>query len=145
MERQIRADYLACYGIVDLFLDTYPYNAGATASDALWMGIPVLTMQGSSFPSRVASSLLTSLNLPELIHQSITSYEMQAIDLGSQGSKLAEIKNKLIASRGTASLFNSKLFIQNLEQALIQAHTLSETNQPPKDITVDIFAAKKPT
>ncbi len=145
MERQTRADYLACYGIVDLFLDTYPYNAGATASDALWMGIPVLTMQGSSFPSRVASSLLTSLNLPELIHQSITSYEMQAIDLGSQGSKLAEIKNKLIASRGTASLFNSKLFIQNLEQALIQAHTLSETNQPPKDITVDIFAAKKPT
>ena len=70
---------------------------------------------------------------------------MQAIELGSQASKLAEIKNKLIANKGTTSLFNSKLFIQNLEQALIQAHTLSETNQPPKDITVDIFAAKKPT
>mgnify|MGYP000393805366 CR=1 FL=1 len=145
MERQTRADYLACYGIVDLFLDTYPYNAGATASDALWMGIPVLTMQGSSFPSRVASSLLTSLNLPELIHQSIASYEAQAIELGSQASKLAEIKNKLIANKGTTSLFNSKLFIQNFEQALIQAHTLSETNQPPKDIIVDITVAKKPT
>jgi protein O-GlcNAc transferase len=141
MERQPRADYLACYGIVDLFLDTYPYNAGTTASDALWMDVPVLTLQGSSFPSRVASSLLTSLNLPELIHQSIASYEVQAIELGSQTSKLDEIKKKLIANKKTSPLFNSKLFVQNLEQALIQAQILSANNQPPQDITI----AKTPT
>ncbi|QWE08770.1 tetratricopeptide repeat protein [Polynucleobacter ibericus] len=136
MERQPRADYLAHYGIVDLFLDTYPYNAGATASDALWMGTPVLTLQGSSFPSRIASSLLVQLNLPELIHQSIESYEAQAIKLGSQPHRLAEIKKKILANKASSLLFNAKTFVQNLERALVEAQSLSANNHAPKDIKI---------
>ena len=134
MERQLREDYLAHYGIVDLFLDTTPYNAGATASDALWMDTPVLTLQGSSFPSRIASSLLTQLDLSECIHQSIASYEAHAIELALQPSMLAEIKKKLLTNKVSSQLFNTKVFVQNLERALIEAQTLSVNHQPPKDI-----------
>jgi predicted O-linked N-acetylglucosamine transferase (SPINDLY family) len=134
MERQPRADYLAHYGVVDLFLDTYPYNAGATASDALWMDVPVLTLQGSSFPSRIASSLLAQLDLSECIHQSIASYEAHAIELSSQPKRFAEIKKKLLTNKVSSPLFNTKVFVQNFEQALMAAQTLSANHQPPKDI-----------
>ena len=129
-----RADYLAQYAITDLFLDTYPYNAGTTASDALWMGVPVVTLQGRSFPSRVASSLLVNLNLPELIHQSIESYEAQAIELAKNPIKLSTLKNKLRANRLTEPLFNTKLFTQRLEQALINVHRLNQLRMPSEDI-----------
>ena len=80
-ERLSVSDYLARYQVTDLFLDTYPYNAGATASDALWVGVPVLTRQGESFASRVASSLLRGIGLPELITKTMSEYEKLAISL----------------------------------------------------------------
>lgn len=129
-----RPDYLAQYAIADLFLDTYPYNAGTTASDALWMNVPVITLQGSSFPSRVASSLLTHLNLPELIHQSIESYEAQAIELATDPIKLSALKNKLAANRLTEPLFNTSLFTKSLESALINAQECYKQGLPPEDI-----------
>lgn len=129
-----RADYLAQYAIANLFLDTYPYNAGTTASDALWMGLPVITLQGNSFPSRVASSLLTNLNLPELIHQSIESYETQAIELATNPIKLHTLKNKLQMNRLTTSLFNTKLFSKNLEQAFSSVHQRHINGLAPEDV-----------
>jgi predicted O-linked N-acetylglucosamine transferase (SPINDLY family) len=131
-----RADYLAQYAIADLFLDTYPYNAGTTASDALWMGLPVITLQGNSFPSRVASSLLTNLNLPELIHHSIESYEVQAIELASNPIKLNTLKNTLEQNRLIEPLFNIKLFTKHLEQAFSAAHSRHANGLPPEDINL---------
>lgn len=134
VEHLPRADYLSRYRIVDLFLDTYPYNAGATASDALWMDIPVLTLQGSSFPSRVASSLLTNLHLPELIQSTLKNYEQQAIELALDPAKLAQIKKRLIHNKSSAPLFNSALFVQHLEKALIKAAALCKNNSECEDI-----------
>ena len=130
-----RSDYLAQYATADLFLDTHPYNAGTTASDALWMGLPVITLQGSSFPSRVASSLLVNLNLPELIHQSIESYEANAIALANNPAALNALKNKLAANRLKEPLFNTKLFTANLEQAFAKCHKLNQIKLAPEDIS----------
>jgi predicted O-linked N-acetylglucosamine transferase (SPINDLY family) len=133
-EHLTRADYLARYKITDLFLDTTPYNAGTTASDALWMDIPVITLQGESFPSRVASSLLTHLDLPELIHQSMAGYETQAVELATYPKKYIDLKNKLIANKNSTRLFNSNLFMHSFESALKEANTLFCANLPLKDI-----------
>lgn len=129
-----RADYLAQYAIADLFLDTYPYNAGTTASDALWMNLPVITLQGNSFPSRVASSLLVNLDLPELIHQSIESYEAQAIELAKNPTKLNNLKIKLAANRSKEPLFNTPLFTKYLEQAFNSAYQRHMNGLAPEDI-----------
>ena len=129
-----RAEYLARYRIADLFLDTNPYNAGATASDALWMGVPVLTLQGNSFASRVASSLLTHLNLPELIAHTVEEYETQAVNLATQPSKLEAVKNKLLDNSLNMPLFNSRLFVEHLEQALTTAYLRYQHNLPLEDI-----------
>lgn len=133
-KRLPRADYLARYRVADLFLDTFPYNAGATASDALWMDVPVITLQGDSFTSRVASSLLTHLDLPELIHRSISNYQEQAITLGTFPDRLKDLKNKLISRKFTTPLFNSKLFVNNLEMAVVKAHEIHQKDLPAQDI-----------
>lgn len=137
VERLPRSEYLARYKVTDLFLDTAPYNAGATASDALWMNIPIITLQGQSFASRVASSLLINLDLPELIHPSLTSYEHQAIELATQPAKLSAIKHKLNANKLTAPLFNTAFFVKNLEKAFAQAHFQYINNLPVKDIVIN--------
>lgn len=134
VERISRHDYLSRYKVVDLFLDTSPYNAGTTASDALWMDIPVITLQGESFAARVASSLLTHLNLPELIHHDLASYEAQAIELASQPKKLHALKDRLLSNKLNAPLFNSSLFVKNLENAFQEAFGLHNNKLEPKDI-----------
>ena len=116
-QRLAMDDYLARYRVADLFLDTLPYNAGTTASDALRMGLPVLTCMGESFASRVAASLLNAVNLPELITTNPEDYEALAIDLATHPEKLAAIKAKLIAHLPTAPLYNTPLFTQHLESA----------------------------
>jgi protein O-GlcNAc transferase len=136
VERIARNDYLSRYQVVDLFLDTSPYNAGTTASDALWMDIPVITLQGESFAARVASSLLTHLHLTELIHQDLTSYEAQAIELATQPSKLNTLKNKLKTNKTNAPLFNSALFVKNLESAFREASNKHKKKLPFKDIFI---------
>ena len=109
------SDYLARYRVMDLFLDTYPYNAGTTASDALWMGLPVLTLSGNSFPSRMAASLLRAINLPELITSNKSEYEAMAIELGINSKKINSIKNNLANNIDSTPLFNSGKFTKNLE------------------------------
>jgi len=112
-------EYLARYRACDLFLDTFPYNAGTTASDALWAGLPVLTLAGEAFASRMAASLLNAIGLPELITNTQEAYEVLAIDLAINHEKLDEIREKLTNNRLTTILFDAPLFTKNLEAAYI--------------------------
>ena len=108
-------DYLARHRLADLFLDTRPYNAGATASAALWAGLPVLTCIGDTFSSRMGASLLHAVGLPELITDNLAAYEALAIQLANQPKQLAAIKKKLARNRSTSPLFDTALFTQHLE------------------------------
>jgi predicted O-linked N-acetylglucosamine transferase (SPINDLY family) len=103
--------------LADLFLDTLPYGAHATAADALWAGLPVLTQLGDIFPGRVGASLLTAAGLPELIAHSSQEYEAMALDLARNPAKLKTIREKLAANRATAPLFDMARFTRNLEAA----------------------------
>ena len=131
-----REEYLARYKCCDLFIDTIPYNAGTTASDALWAGLPVLTLQGESFASRVASSILNAIHLPELITSSQEEYEALAIELATNTSKLRLIKEKLINNRLTTPLFDTPLFTKHIEDAYIQIMERYWTNLKPEHIHV---------
>ena len=117
-----RQKCLERYQIADLFLDTLPYNAGTTASDALWSGVPVLTQIGNSYPGRMVASLLKTFDLHELIVNSIEQYKNVAIELASQPEILANIKSKLIKERLNSPLFDSSLFIRNIELAYMKMY-----------------------
>ena len=119
------AEYLARYRSADLFLDTLPYNAGTSASDALWVGLPVLTLPGQSMASRMAASLLTAAGLPELIAASRADYERQAVELATDAQRLETLKHKLAGNRGRCALFDTPTFTRNLEslyQQMYQRH-----------------------
>ena len=116
------AEHLARHRQADLFLDTLPYNAHTTASDALWAGLPVLTLMGRSFASRVAASLLNAIGLPELITNTQEEYEALAIQLAKNPKKFADIKLRLDSNRLTAPLFDTPLFTKNLESAYIKMY-----------------------
>lgn len=109
------ADHLARYRLVDLFLDTHPYNAHTTALDALKMGVPVLTYCGEAFASRVAASLLTCLDLKELIATSIEEYELKAIELYSSQENLQRVQARLKENLKTKPLFNTQSYVSSLE------------------------------
>ncbi len=109
------ADHLARHALADLFLDTLPYNAHTTTSDALWMGLPVLTCQGETFAGRVAASLLNAAHLPELITTTMDEYEAQALHLATHPQALNIIKDKLAQTKDTIPLFDTALFARNLE------------------------------
>lgn len=128
------AEYLARYRSMDLFLDTLPYNAGTTASDALWTGLPVLTLPGESFASRMAASVLTAAGLPELIAQNRADYEHRAIELASDARRLAALKLKLAASRGQCLLFDTASFARNLESLYQQMYQRHLSGLPPVDL-----------
>jgi predicted O-linked N-acetylglucosamine transferase (SPINDLY family) len=125
-----REDYLARYRIADLFLDTSPYNAGATASDALWAGLPVLTFLGRSFSARMCGSLLRAIGLSELVASSQREYEELAIDIGRNPRKISELKNKLANNRLSKPLFDLKLFTQNIELAYLKAYERNKLALP---------------
>jgi len=126
-----REEHLARYLYADLFLDTYPYNAHTTASDALWAGLPVLTLMGNSFASRVAASLLKAIDLPELITSNQYDYEALAIELATAPQKLNILKQKLQAHRLTSPLFDTTLFTENIEKAFIQMHKRYQSKLHP--------------
>jgi predicted O-linked N-acetylglucosamine transferase (SPINDLY family) len=111
------ADHLARQRLADLFLDTLPYNAHATAIDALWAGLPVLTRLGEGFAGRVAASLLKSIGLPELITSTPQEYEEMAVELAHDPGRLAAIKHKLAEHRLTTPLFDTRTFTRHLESA----------------------------
>jgi predicted O-linked N-acetylglucosamine transferase (SPINDLY family) len=133
-----KPEYMARYRNADLFLDSVPYNAGTTASDALWAGLPVLTCAGNSFVSRMAASLLQALDLQELITTDLIAYQETAIKLATHSSILTGLKQKLAVNRWRQPLYNIAGFTRNLEQAFIQAHISGLNNLPPQHITVDL-------
>ena len=110
-------EHLGRHHLADLFLDTWPYSAHTTASDALWMALPVLTIQGESFASRVASSLLVTVGLSELVVQNLTAYENKAVDLGQNRELLLTMKARLNGGRHTTPLFDTAGFTKHLEVA----------------------------
>ncbi len=132
-----RPEYLARFKVADLFLDTRPYNAGTTASDALRMGLPVITLEGQSFNSREAASVLNSLEMPELITTSEDEYESLAIELALNPSKLKAIKDRLTVNLSTAPLYNTSLFTKNLEIAYRQMFDRGQKGLKPEHIYVD--------
>ena len=136
-ERLPRAEYLSRYRIANLFLDTSPYNAGTTASDALWAGLPVLTFLGRTFSARMGGSLLRAIGLPELICDSQKAYEDLAIALGLNPSRCTDIKEKLAANRLNTPLFNIRGFAASLELGLSQAHERLLSDTPPDHIFVN--------
>lgn len=99
-------EHLARHRLADLFLDTLPYNAHTTASDALWMGLPVLTCPGTAFPSRVSASLLTAVALPDLIARSLIEYEALAVRIARQPHTMRSLRDRLARSRATNPLFD---------------------------------------
>jgi protein O-GlcNAc transferase len=109
--------HMARQQLADLFLDTLPYNAHTTASDALWAGLPLITTPGCSFPARVAASVLAAANLPELIAPDLAAYEALALKLARDPAALKAIREKLAASRGSVPLFDTARFTRNLEAA----------------------------
>jgi len=110
-------DHLARMSLADLFLDTLPYNAHASASDALWAGLPVLTIAGASFPGRVGGSLLHAIGMPELIAPSSEAYEQLALRLARDPVALAAQKARLAQNRETHPLFDTARFTRDLEAA----------------------------
>ena len=133
----LMADHLARYALADLFLDTYPYNAHTTALDALKAGLPILTLKGESFASRVAASLLTAINLPELITSSPEEYEALAIELATNPQKLATLRQALAENRTTAPLFNTPLFTTHLESAYLKMYERYQMGLEPDHLFVD--------
>ena len=108
--------HLARLGLSDLALDTFVYNGHTTTSDSLWAGVPVITLKGNHFASRVSASLLTAVGLPELITHSQKEYENLAIELATNPKKLAAIHKSLILNRESYPLFDTQLFVKNLEE-----------------------------
>jgi len=109
------AEHLARYRAADLFLDTLPYNAHATAADALWAGLPVLTVMGEAFAGRVAASLLQAVGMPELVTNDLANYEALALGLARDPARLESLKEKLARNIATAPLFDADGFTRDLE------------------------------
>jgi predicted O-linked N-acetylglucosamine transferase (SPINDLY family) len=109
--------HLARYPLADVFLDTLPYNAHTTCSDALWAGLPVVTCYGKAFQGRVAASLLTAIDLPELVTTRLADYETLALKLASNSAVLKAMREKLARNRLTTPLYDSERFRRNIEAA----------------------------
>ena len=136
-ERMPLSGHLARHRQADLFLDTLPYNAHTTTSDALWVGLPVLTLMGESFASRVAASLLNTVGLPELITGTQEEYEALAIEYALNPKKLIGIKLKLANNRLTAPLFDTPLFTKNIEAAYLKMMQRYRADLQPDHISVE--------
>ena len=132
-------DHLARLGLADLFLDTLPYNAHTTAMDALWAGLPVLTAIGESFAGRVAASLLHAAELPELVCESLVSYEAAALALARNPGQLATIREKLAANRARCSLFDTERFTRGLERAYGAMWQRTQRGLPPESFDVEVL------
>jgi protein O-GlcNAc transferase len=130
------AEHLARHRAADLFLDTLPYNAHTTASDALWAGLPLITRPGQTFPGRVAASLLKAIDMPELITATQEQYEALAVELATHSRRLELIRHKLTRNRLTAPLFDTPLFARHIEDAYAQMYARYQADLPPDHFAV---------
>jgi predicted O-linked N-acetylglucosamine transferase (SPINDLY family) len=132
--RVATTEHLARHYAADLFLDTTPYNAHTTASDALWMGLPLVTRLGESFPARVAASLLNAANLAELVTRTEAEYEALAIGLATDRARLARLRTRLEQQRTTSPLFDTVNYARHLESAFATMVTLQRSGVSAHDI-----------
>ncbi len=137
------AQHLARLANADLVLDTLPYNAHTTASDALWAGVPVLTCPGTTFAARVAASLLAAAGLPEMIAADLGQYERIALRLAQHPGELAALRAKLRAQRDTCALFDSERYARNLEALYERMFERWRNGQRPDMLTPDPAAGPK--
>jgi len=130
------AEHLARQRQADLFLDTLPYNAHTTASDALWVGLPVLTRAGNTFAGRVAASLLKAIGVEELITHSLEEYRALALHLAENPAILKDLRNRIIANRDSAPLFDTPRFARNIETAYTRMWEIHQAGEAPRPIVV---------
>jgi predicted O-linked N-acetylglucosamine transferase (SPINDLY family) len=128
------SEHLARQPLADLFLDTFPFNAGAMASPALWAGLPILTCMGEAFAGRMAASLLRAIGLPELVTTTSADYEALAVELAHDKDRYREIRQRLERNRFTAPLFDTARFTRNLENAYQAMYERYQTGLPPHDV-----------
>jgi predicted O-linked N-acetylglucosamine transferase (SPINDLY family) len=139
--RKSNPDHLARIPLADIFLDTTPYNAHVTASDALWMGVPILTLSGRGFASRVCGSLSRSAGLPDMVCLTPEEYVERGITIGNDRAKIQELKDRLVAARDTCVLFDPALLVRHLEGLYRQMWKEFMQGQLPRpDLTnLDIY------
>ena len=130
------ADHMARIGLADLFVDTLPYNAHTTASDALWAGVPVLTCLGDTFAGRVAGSLLKAVGLDELITNSLEDYETLALKLAKDRALLASLRDKLARNREAYPLFDTARFTRHIEAAYMTMWERYQRGETPEHFVV---------
>ena len=130
-------EHLARYVLMDIFLDTLPYNGHTTASEALWMGVPVLTCIGQTFAGRVAASLLNAVGLPELIATSLDQYESTALELARDPNRLAALKSKLLENRDTYPLFDTRRITRHIETAYAMMWERYQRGGSPESFAVE--------
>jgi predicted O-linked N-acetylglucosamine transferase (SPINDLY family) len=129
-------EYLARFKLADLFLDTYPYNAGTVGSDALRMGLPLLTLCGNTFSSRMAASLLHAVNLDDLIAQSQDEYESLAVSMYEDNVKYSSIKTRLLEILPRSNLFNIERFTRSIETAFEDIYEHYQTGESPRHFII---------
>ncbi len=129
-------EHLARHRLADLFLDTLPYNAHTTASDALWVGLPLLTCQGTTFPGRVAASLLNAVGLPDLITHNLEEYEALALKLATSPALLADLRARLAQNRATFPLFDTDRFRRHIESAYVTMWERTQRGDGPASFEV---------
>jgi len=134
MPRLPHADYLARFALIDLFLDTLPYNAHTTASDALWAGCPLLTCIGQTFAGRVATSLLHHMGLPELVTDTGDAFVAMACKLGNDRAALAKLREHLLQQREQNPLFDMRGFAADFSRTVQAIGARHRTGQPPIDL-----------
>jgi protein O-GlcNAc transferase len=139
------AEHLARLSLADVFLDTLPYNAHTTASDALWAGVPVVTRPGEALAARVAGSLLHAIGMPELITNTPEEYVALAVRLGSEPQFLSATKATLAANRATKPLFDTERFRRHIEAAYLAMWERTQRGEPPADITVAAVSSARST
>jgi predicted O-linked N-acetylglucosamine transferase (SPINDLY family) len=135
--RRSLPEHLARIRLGDLFLDTLPYNAHTTASDALWVGLPILTCAGESFAARVAASLLRAIRLPELITHTQDAYEALAVELALDPERYNALREQLCRNRLTTPLFDTKAFTANIEAAYTHMYVRYQENMPPEHMKIE--------
>jgi predicted O-linked N-acetylglucosamine transferase (SPINDLY family) len=135
-EKLSQSEHLARHKHADLLLDTFNVNAHTTASDALWAGLPLVTLPGEQFAARVAASILTAANLPELIAKDEVDYQVIALDLALNPEKIAAVKQKVKDQNKTCPLFDSEGYTRDLEAGFEAAYDRYLKGLAPDDIEV---------
>jgi predicted O-linked N-acetylglucosamine transferase (SPINDLY family) len=135
--RSNRETWLKRFSCVDIFLDTFPYGGHTTARESLMLGVPVLTLKGNSFQSNVASSLLFTLEMPELVMENIEDYEAYALYLNNNPENLKKIKEKLILSVNKSQGFNIQTYVKDLEKAYKKIYENYQKKLLPENVYIN--------